>query len=81
MAQPFRVEAILDELSEENVPEARITGNLKKIDRYFASDRLEDILDALDAGAAEGRRMVRGRGGDHPQEIADGLQGHPQAAA
>ena len=25
-----------------------------KIDRYFASDRLEDILDALDAGAAEG---------------------------
>ena len=34
--------------------EARIIGNLKKIDRYFASDRLEDILDALDAGAAEG---------------------------
>jgi enoyl-CoA hydratase len=54
IAQPFRVEAILDELSEENVPEARITGNLRKIDQYFASDRLEDILDALDAGAAEG---------------------------
>jgi enoyl-CoA hydratase len=54
MAQPFRVEAILDELSEENVPEARIVGNLKKIDRYFASDRLEEILDALDGGAAEG---------------------------
>ena len=54
MAQPFRVEAILDELSEDEVPEARIMGNLKKIDRYFASDRLEDILDALDAGAAEG---------------------------
>ena len=28
MAQPFRVEAILDELSEEQVPEARIMGNL-----------------------------------------------------
>ncbi len=54
MAQPFRVQAILDELSEENVPEARITGNLTKIDRYFASDRLEEIIDALDAGAAEG---------------------------
>ena len=54
MAQPFRVQAILDELSEEHVPEARIAGNLAKIDRYFASDRLEDILDALDAGAAEG---------------------------
>ena len=25
-----------------------------KIDRYFASDRLEEILDALDAGAADG---------------------------
>ena len=54
MAQPFRVQAILDELAEDNVPDARIAGNLGKIDRYFASDRLEDILDALDAGAAEG---------------------------
>ena len=39
---------------EDNVPEARISGNLARIDRYFASDRLEDIIDALDAGAAEG---------------------------
>ena len=54
MAQPFRVQAILDELAEENVPEARIMGNLEKIDRYFASDRLEQILLALDAGAGEG---------------------------
>ena len=54
MAQPFRVQAILDELSDDDVPPARITSNLKKIDRYFASDRLEDILDALDEGAAEG---------------------------
>ena len=54
MAQPFRVQAILDELSEDDCPEARISGNLARIDRYFASDRLEDIIDALDAGAAEG---------------------------
>ena len=54
MAQPFRVQAVLDELSEVFIPEARIMGNLAKIDRYFASDRLEDILDALDAGAADG---------------------------
>jgi enoyl-CoA hydratase len=54
IAQPFRALAVLDELSEEYIPEARIMGNLAKIDRYFASDRLEDILDALDAGAAEG---------------------------
>ena len=59
MAQPFRVEAILDEMSEENVPEARIIGNLKKIDRYFASDRLEEILESLDAGAAEGDEWAR----------------------
>jgi enoyl-CoA hydratase len=53
MAQPFRVQAILDELSEESVPPARIAANLARIDKYFASDRLEDILAALDAGAAE----------------------------
>ena len=49
MAQPFRVEAILDELSEDEVPTARIKSNIARIDRYFASDRLEGILDALDA--------------------------------
>src|SRR4249919_3567928 len=51
IAQPFRVEAILDELSEVNVPDARIMGNLDKINRLFASDRLEDILEALDRAA------------------------------
>ena len=35
-------------------PMRRSSANLKQIDRLFASDRLEDILDALDAGAAEG---------------------------
>ncbi|WP_260483541.1 enoyl-CoA hydratase/isomerase family protein [Sphingomicrobium flavum] len=54
MEDPFRVQAILDELAEPDVPPARIMGNLDKINRYFASDRLEEILGALDAGAAEG---------------------------
>src|SRR5919107_1756724 len=48
IAQPFRVEAILDELSEEQVPDPRIMGDLAKIDRYFASDRLEEIIEALE---------------------------------
>ena len=52
--QPFRVSAILDELSEESVPPARIANRLGEIDLYFASDRLEDILDALDRGAEDG---------------------------
>ena len=54
IAQPFRTQAVLDELSEEYIPDARIMASLPKIDRYFASDRLEDILEALDAGAADG---------------------------
>ena len=54
LEQPFRTQAVLDELSEDDLPEARIMGNLARIDRYFASDRLEDILEALDAGAADG---------------------------
>jgi enoyl-CoA hydratase len=53
-SQPFRAQAVLDELSEDEVPEARIMGNLGKIDRYFASDQLEEILEALDEGAADG---------------------------
>jgi enoyl-CoA hydratase len=59
MAQPFRVQAVLDELSEVYIPDAKIMGNLDQIDRYFASDRLEDILDALDAGAEEGDEWAR----------------------
>ena len=31
-----------------------IAANLARIDRYFAPDQLEDILAALDAGAADG---------------------------
>jgi enoyl-CoA hydratase len=54
MAQPFRVEAILDELSEVDVPEAPIMGRLDTINRLFASDRLEEILQALDTAAEAG---------------------------
>jgi len=54
IAQPFRTEAILDELSAAVVPDAPILGRLKQIDRLFASDRLEDILDALDSAAGDG---------------------------
>jgi enoyl-CoA hydratase len=54
IAQPFRVQAILDELSEEQVPSPKIAEHLRKIDTYFAFDRLEEILGALDAGAADG---------------------------
>ena len=54
ITQPFRIEAILDELSADPLPVARISSNLARIDRYFASDRLEDILAALDRGATDG---------------------------
>jgi enoyl-CoA hydratase len=45
-AHPDRIAAILTDLSVEPPP-ARITNNRAAIDRLFASDRLEDILDAL----------------------------------
>ena len=77
--QPFRVQAILDELSVETLPEARIMGNLERINRYFASDELEEILAALDSGARTATNGPQRKPID-PQEIADGLQGQPQIA-
>jgi enoyl-CoA hydratase len=49
---PHEIEAILQELS---VPpsEARIAGNAERIDRLFASDRLEEIVAALVADGSE----------------------------
>ncbi|MEO9601332.1 enoyl-CoA hydratase/isomerase family protein [Parasphingorhabdus sp.] len=45
---PDHIETILAQLSGD-VPDARITNNLDKIDKFFASDRYEDILEALAA--------------------------------
>ena len=47
-ADPFRVEAILDELAVEP-PEAPVMAKLPLIDRCFASDDLDTILACLDA--------------------------------
>jgi len=47
-ADPFRVEAILDELSV-TPPEAPIIEHLPLIDRCFSPDSLESILSCLDA--------------------------------
>ncbi|MEP6339100.1 enoyl-CoA hydratase/isomerase family protein [Parasphingorhabdus sp.] len=45
---PNRIEGILGQLTD-TVPEARISGNLDKIDRFFASDIFEEILAKLEA--------------------------------
>ena len=47
--QPFRTQAVLDELSDTQVLDAPIMGRLETINRCFAFDRLEEILVALDA--------------------------------
>jgi len=52
-AAPTEIEEILAELGSP-VPEAKIVAQEEDINRLFESDRLEDILDALDAGAADG---------------------------
>jgi enoyl-CoA hydratase len=46
MADPASVEAILSGLSAQP-PRARLAGNAERIERLFASDRLEDVLAAL----------------------------------
>ncbi|WP_326523428.1 enoyl-CoA hydratase/isomerase family protein [Sphingomonas sp.] len=63
-ADPFRVEAILDELSVA-VPEAPVMARLPLIDRCFASDDLGTILACLDAEddgwAAETAAAIRAK--------------------
>jgi len=51
-AAPADMAAILDALSSP-APDARIVRNRQAIDRTFASDRLEDIIIALEAEAGE----------------------------
>lgn len=49
---PGRIGGILSDLAE-TPPEARIAGNLDRINRHFASDRFEDILASLEADDGE----------------------------
>jgi enoyl-CoA hydratase len=50
--QPDRIEALLDEASIAPPP-ARIAANMARIDKTFASDHLEDIIQALEAEGSE----------------------------
>ena len=51
-ADPHSIEAILDDASIAP-PDARILGNMDRIDTLFASDRYEDIIAALEADGSE----------------------------
>lgn len=52
LAEPGRIEALLDE-SSVTPPPARIEANLPQIDRLFASDEYEEILAALEADGSD----------------------------
>ena len=53
--QPDRLEEILNEASAAPPP-ARIAGNVEMIDNLFASDKLEEIISALEADDSEWAR-------------------------
>jgi len=52
LADPQAIEVILDDLSSPS-PDARILAHRGAIDRLFASDKLEDVLAALEADGGE----------------------------
>jgi enoyl-CoA hydratase len=52
VAEPANIEPILGQLATEP-PRARLAGNAERIDRLFASDRLEEILAALAADPSD----------------------------
>jgi enoyl-CoA hydratase len=52
LAEPEAIEAELEYFSVQP-PLARLAGNADRIERLFASDRLEDVLDALAADPSE----------------------------
>ena len=52
-ADPYRVEAILDEHSEDELPATPVMARLPLIDRCFAADSLPEILACLDAEGDE----------------------------
>ena len=51
--RPGDIDQILRSLSPLAPPPARLTRNAEKIDRLFASDRLEEIIAALEADPSE----------------------------
>ncbi len=51
-AEPERLELILEEASAPP-PSARIADNRERIDRLFAPDRLEDVIDALEQDGSD----------------------------
>lgn len=51
-AEPGTAETLLNE-AEIDPPEARIAGNLERIDRLYASDDFEEILAALEADGSD----------------------------
>jgi enoyl-CoA hydratase len=50
---PDDIDRVLRSLAPLDVPPARLAGNAERIDRLFASDRLEDIFAALAADPSE----------------------------
>lgn len=52
LADPQAIERVLDDLSSPS-PDARILAHRGAIDRLFASDKLEDVLAALEADGGE----------------------------
>ncbi len=56
--RPERIVGILGDLSV-TAPDARITGNMARINRLFASDRYEDILEALEKDGSDWAQKER----------------------
>jgi enoyl-CoA hydratase len=59
LAEPQRIEALLDGCGA-TPPPARIEGNMERIDRLFASDDFEAILDALEEDGSDWARTELG---------------------
>lgn len=52
IADPANIKAVLTQLSDA-APEARLAHNIQNIDHFFASDKFEDILAALEADGSK----------------------------
>jgi enoyl-CoA hydratase len=78
---PDRIEGILGQLSD-TPPAARIADNLDKIDKFFASDRYEDILAGLEADDSDWAAKERGTlGTKSPQTCKVALRQLKEGAA